>query len=63
MSALLPYAKAVVAVLMLVVVGVANALGVETGIDPTEWWHVLGVALLTGAGVYAVPNAPKDPDV
>lgn len=60
MDILAKYAKAIVAILVLVVAGIASALGVETGINVEEWWHVLGVALLGGVAVWGVPNKEKE---
>lgn len=54
------YAKAIVAVLVLAVAAIANALGVETGIDVGEWAGVVTTTILVTLGVYAVPNR-QDP--
>lgn len=53
-------AKAVVAVLVLLVAGIGTVLGVDTGISVQEWVSILGVALFGGGAVWGVPN--KDPD-
>jgi uncharacterized membrane protein len=50
------YAKAIVAVLLLAVAAVANALGVDTGIDTSAAAGVVVTTLLVGVGVYATPN-------
>lgn len=46
------YAKALVLAAVIVVAVVADAAGVETGLDPI---HYIGL-LLANLGVYAVPN-------
>lgn len=60
LNALQPYTKAVVAFALLLVAALANWLGVETGIDVTHQWQVIGLVLLTTFGVYQVPNKDSD---
>jgi len=60
LTALQPYAKAIVAFALLLVAALANWLGVDTGIDVTHQWQVIGLVLLTTFGVYQTPNKDDD---
>ena len=60
MNKLKPYAKAIVAAILLLAFWVGSALGVETGIDPEAQVQAIVMVVLATAGVYAVPNKAKD---
>lgn len=51
-----PYAKAIVAALLLVVFVVGSWLGVDTGIDPEAQLQAILLIILGTLGVYATPN-------
>lgn len=54
--------KAVVAFLVALVGAVGLALQTDGGMDQTEFWSAMGLALVTGAGTYAAPKNAEDRD-
>lgn len=59
MARLAPYAKALVLVAAIVLVSIAQAVGVDLGLDVNELWTALGAAVLvfiTPAPGYRAPT-------
>lgn len=50
-----PYAKALVILLALAVAALAEAAGIDVGLDPEALWQALGAAVL----VFLIPNRPR----